>query len=124
MGIVFSPGASPRKKQIVHDMRVALATNLSLAKKQSRRTRSVGVDFRICFRVVGADGFAVSDGDRVTLVLEDDGSWIINNVGPSGDGYVVRAALSKRNKGGVQFRISMTLPQALDLFDGRQEGME
>lgn len=124
MGILFSPGPCPQRRPVLFDMRVALATDLSKAKKRGRRTRSVSVDFRVCHRVVGEDAFVIQDGDRVTLVLEDDGSWIFNNVGPDGEGYVVRASTSKSDRGGVRFRMTMTYAQAIDLFAGQQEGMD
>lgn len=122
MGIVFEPGCVIGRGNLDADMRVALATNMDAARKKSRRKRCVSLDVRLSSEIVGEHAFDIKDGDRVSLVLEDDGSWIINNLGPDGEGYVVRSSTAKYNVGGVQFRIAATYQQAVALF-GTERGI-
>ena len=127
MGMVIEPGNnSPSRGLVDRDLRVSLATSPeAMMKGKRKRLRNVALDFRIHKSVVGVGDqkIDINDGDRITLVYEDDGSWIINVLAPHESGYVVRDDRSKYNAGGVGFRISVTYEQFLTIL-GTGRGSE
>lgn len=125
MGMLIEPGNNcPSRGLVDRDLRVSLATSPeAIMKGKRKRLRNVALDFRIHKSIVGVgdNKIDINDGDRITLVYEDDGSWILNVLAPHENGYVVRNDRSQYNAGGVGFRISVNYEQYCSIL-GRDGG--